>query len=195
MSTYISSYASPIVFSVTYMNSVLSFSSQLLSLSLSSFFLIIILNYLSSLQLQTNPKHLQKSEIPRIFNFHLLRRLNTKSSFFPPKFSNPQASVNTTFSKTPFFLKNLVGFPSTPAFSYQTPLRCGKLGKFHFYDDLCPLFYPFFETCFRNFTFSCFLPDFTPLFLVSCPLFHQENPPLFRKTSIYHQNHPSPVPT
>ena len=99
-------------------------------------FLLLLYKHLSSLQLQTYPKYPENPEIPRIFNFHLLRRLNTKPSFFPPKFQKPQASVNTAFSKTPFFLKNLVGFPSTPAFSYQTPLRCGKLGKFHFYDDL-----------------------------------------------------------
>ena len=133
---------------------------------------IISLNLLSSLQLQTYPKYPENPEIPEIFNFHLLRRLNTKSTFFPPKFPKPQASVNTTFSKTPFFLKNLVGFPSTPAFSYQTPLRCGKLGKFHFYDDLCALFRPFFKTCSGNPTFSRFLSDFTPLFPVSPPFFY-----------------------
>ena len=108
-------------------------------------FFIFPSNRLSSLQLQTYPKYPENPEIPIIFNFHLLRRLNTKSSFFPPKFPKPQASANTTFSKTQFFLKNPVGFPSTPVFSYQTPVRCGKLGKFHFYDDLWPLFWPFFS--------------------------------------------------
>ena len=127
---------------------------------------------MSSLQLQTYPKYLENIEIPRIFNSHLQRRLNTKSCFSYLNFPNPQASVNTIFSKTQFFLKTPLGFPSTPSFSYQTPLRCGKLGKFHFYDDLCPTFYPFFETCFENPTFSRFSPDFSPLFLVSSPFFY-----------------------
>ena len=104
------------------------------------FLLFNLLFLLSSLQLQTYPKYPKNPENLRISNFHLLRRLNTKSSFFPPKFPKPQASVNTTFSKTPFFLKTPLGFPSTPAFSYQTPLRCGKLGKFYFYDDLWAIF-------------------------------------------------------
>ena len=98
--------------------------------------------------------------------------MNTKSSFFPPKFPKPQASANTVFSKTPFFLKNPLGFPSTPAFSYQTPLRCGKLGKFPFHDDLWALFRPFFKTCSRNHTFSRFSPDFPPLFPVFFPFFY-----------------------
>ena len=104
------------------------------------FFILFIFPYLSSLQLQTCPKCLENPGIPRIFNFHLQRRLNTKSCFSHLNFLNPQASVNTTFLKTQFFLKKPLGFPSTLAFSYQTPLRCGKLGKFHFYDDLWPLF-------------------------------------------------------
>ena len=105
-----------------------------------TFYFFFYLPYLSSLQLQTCLKYPENPEILRLFNFHLLRHLNIKSSFSPPKFPKSQASVNTTFSKPQFFLKNPVGFPSTPAFSYQTPLRCGKLGKFHFYDDLWPLF-------------------------------------------------------
>ena len=94
--------------------------------------------------------------------------------------------MNTTFLKTPFFLKNPVGFPSLLAFSYQTPLRCGKLGKVHFYDDLWPLFCPFFKTCFKNHTFSRFSPDFTPLFPVSPPFFT-------KKTTIFPKNRDLPA--
>ena len=134
------------------------------------FFIVITCPRCSSRQHKT----LQKYGIFKIFNFPLLRRLNTKSSFSPLNFPKPQASVNTTFSKTQFFLKNLVGFPSTPAFSYQTPLRCGKLGKFPFYDDLWALFRPFFKTCSGNHTFSRFSSDFTPLFPVFFPFFTQK---------------------
>ena len=120
--------------------------------------------------------------------------MNTKSSFFPPKFPKPQARVNTTFSKTPFFLKNPVGFPSTPAFSYQTPLRCGKLGKFPFYDDLWALFYPFFKTCSRNPPFSRFSPDFTPLFPVFLPFFYPWNLHFSEKPRSTIRTSPPPFP-
>ena len=120
--------------------------------------------------------------------------MNTKSSFFPPKFPKPQASVNTTFSKTPFFLKNPLGFPSTPAFSYQTPLRCGKLGKFHFYDDLWIIFWPFFKTCSGNHTFSRFSSDFTPLFLVFLPFFYLRNPYFSEKPRSTSRIRPLPFP-
>ena len=157
-------------------------------------FFCFLLSYLSSLQLQTSPKHPENPENPRISKFHLLRRLNTKSVFSPSNFQKPQASVNTTFSKTPFFLKNPVGFPSTLAFSYQTPLRCGKLGKFHFYDDLWGLFRPFFKTCSRNHTFSRFSPDFPPLFPVSSPFFYLQNPPFSEKPRSTNRTSPPPFP-
>ena len=139
---------------------------------------------------QTSPK-IRK---PRIFNFHLQRRLNTKSIFFTSNFQKPQASVNTTFSKTPFFFKNPVGFPSTPAFSYQAPLRCGKLGKFHFYDDLWGLFRPFFKTCSRNHTFSRFSPDFPPLFPVFSPHFLPKTPHFSEKPRSTIRTSPLPFP-
>ena len=87
-----------------------------------------------------------------------------------------------------------MGFPSTLAFSYQTPLRCGKLGKVHFYDDLWAIFWPFFETCFENHTFSRFFPDFPPLFPVSSPLFYQETPHFSEKPRSTSRTSPPPFP-
>ena len=117
-----------------------------------------------------------------------------KPLIFPENLDLPsEPALSHSPLKTHYFSIKPLSLQDPPIFD-QTPLRCGKLGKFHFYDDLWALFRPFFKTCSRNHTFSRFSSDFTPLFPVPHPIFYLQNPHFSEKPRFTSRTSPPPFP-